>query len=136
MTNSRKLGIWMDHSNAHLMEFHPRTMTNTRIESDFTPQVKQSSLGKSENLMHNKEQHMHANYFKKIADVIKQYDEVLLFGPAEAKLELKNTLKEDHHFDKIKIEVHSSDKMTEMQERLAIREYFAQVTSLKIIQPN
>ena len=125
MIKSKKLGIWMDHSNAHLMEFRSRTMTTTKIESDFTHQVKQSSLDKSENLMHNKEQHMLTDYFKKIADVIKDYNEVVLFGPAEAKLELKNILKEDRHFDKIKIEIQSANKMTEMQERLFVREYFA-----------
>lgn len=136
MTNPKKIGIWMDHSVAHLMECCPRTMTTTIIKSDFTQQAKQSSVDKSENLMHNKEQHMLSDFFKKIADVIKQFDEVLLFGPSEAKLELKNILKDDHHFDKIKIEVHSAGKMTELQERLLVREYFAQVTSLKIMQPN
>ena len=125
MANSKKLGVWLDHSNAHMMEYCLGEMTTTSIASDFTHQVKQSSLEKSENLMQNKEQHMLAAYFKKIADVVKQYDEVLLFGPAEAKLELKNILKDDHHFDKIKIETHSADKMTELQERLFVREYFA-----------
>lgn len=127
MKNLRKLGIWMDHSSAHLIEFCPDTMATTIIESDFTYEMKHSSSAKSENLMHNKEQHMQAVYFKKIAEAIKQYDEVVLFGPAEAKSELKNILKDDHHFDKIKIEAHSADKMTEMQERLFVREHFSQV---------
>jgi predicted lipid carrier protein YhbT len=131
MIRSKKLGIWMDHSIAHLMECCPRTMTTTIIKSDFTHQIEQSSFDKSENLMHNKEQQMQASYFKKIAAVIKQFDEVLLFGPTEAKLELKNMLDDDHHFDKIKLGIHPADKMTEMQERLFVREYFAQVTSLK-----
>ena len=125
MIKSKKLGIWIDHSNAHLMEFCPEEKTITIIKSDFTQQEKHSSLEKNENIMHNKEQHMLAGYFKKIAEVIKQYDEVVLFGPTDAKLELKNLLKEDHHFDKIKIETRSADKMTEMQERLFVREHFA-----------
>jgi stalled ribosome rescue protein Dom34 len=124
MKDSKKIGIWMDHSHAHLMECCPRTMNMTTIASDFTHQEKQSSMEKSENIMHNKEQHMQADYYKKIAEVIKQFDEVLLFGPTEAKSELKNILKDDHHFDKIKIEVHLADKMTEMQERLFVREFF------------
>jgi len=55
---------------------------------------------------------------------MKDYDEVLLFGPTNAKNELVNILKVDHHFDEIKIEVKPADKMTENQQLAFVKEHF------------
>ncbi len=56
--------------------------------------------------------------------MIKDYDEVLLFGPTDAKTELFNILKENRQFEKIKIEVKPADNMTENQEEAFVKEYF------------
>jgi stalled ribosome rescue protein Dom34 len=42
--------------------------------------------------MHQKEQHEQSDYYKKIGEAIKNYQEVLLFGPTNAKTELLNLL--------------------------------------------
>ena len=75
--------------------------------------------------MHNKEQHEQSEYYKEIATVIRNYDDVILFGPTDAKVELVNILKADHHFVNIKIEVKETDKMTENQEHAFVSEYFS-----------
>lgn len=124
ITAKKRLGIWMDHSNAHIIEFSADQMETQTLNSKFTNEEKGESLGKSEQLMHNKEQHLQAEFYKELGEVIKKYDEVLLFGPTSAKLELHNILKEDHHFDKIKIETASSDKMTENQQYAFVKEHF------------
>src|ERR1700722_2972984 len=92
----KNLGICMDHSSAHLMEFANESGESKTIESKFTHDVKEHSLGKSEHLMHNKEQHQQSEYYRKLGEVIKGYDEVILFGPTDAKVELFNLLMEDH----------------------------------------
>jgi hypothetical protein len=125
MTAKKKLGIWMDHSNAHLMEFENAASGSKTIESPFTHQVKEDSLEKSEHLMHNKEQQQQAAYYKQLGEVIKNYEEVLLFGPTDAKTELLNSLKKDHHFDNIKIEIKQADKLSENQQHAFVREYFS-----------
>jgi hypothetical protein len=56
---------------------------------------------------------------------MKDYDEVILFGPTDAKSELYNLLKNDHHFDKIRIEVKPADKMTENQQQAFVKKYFS-----------
>ncbi|MES2141012.1 MAG: hypothetical protein V4511_14995 [Bacteroidota bacterium] len=124
-TTKKSLGIWMDHSNAHLMEFTADPIETKIVSSKFTQQEKENSLGKSENVMHNKEQHQQAEYFKTLADVIKNYEKVILFGPTDAKVELFNVLKTDNRFSKTKIEVKQSDKMTENQKHAFVREYFS-----------
>ncbi len=125
MTNAKYAGIWMDHSNAHLTEFTTDQFETKSIHSEFTHREKEKSLGKSEQLMHNKEQHEQTAYFKKLGEVIKNYEEVILFGPTDAKTELMHILKKDHHFEKIKIEVHTTDKMTDNQQHAFVKEHFA-----------
>lgn len=121
----KKLGIWMDHANAHLIEFNNDNSDDKIISSKFTHQEKSDTLGKSENIMHNKEQQDQSDYYKKISAVIKDFNEVILFGPTSAKVELSNILKADHHFDTIKIEIQQTDKMTENQQHAFVKEYFS-----------
>ncbi len=125
MEVAQYLGIWMDHSSAHLMEFTADPIETKTVESKFTHPVKEQSLRKSERLMHNKEQHQQAEYYKKLGEIIEGYRRVLLFGPTEAKVELFNTLRADQRFAKIKIEVEQADKMTENQQHAFVREHFS-----------
>ena len=126
MTIEKCLGIRLDHAEAHLIEFTREPLTTTTIDSAFTHTVKEDILHRSEKGMHNKEQHEQSEYYKKLGDVIKNYDNVLLFGPTDAKTELFNLLRKDHHFDKTKIELQSSDKMTENQEHAFVKAYFSE----------
>ncbi len=115
----------MDHANAHLMEFTIDPIATNTVPSAFSHGEKEESLHKSESLMHNKEQHEEGAYYKQLGAVIKNYDSVLLFGPTEAKTELLNILRADHLFEKIKIEVKQTDKMTENQQHAFVKEYFS-----------
>ena len=125
MAKAKKLGIWMDHSSAHLMEFTTDPIKTTTLLSDFTHQDKMNSLGRSENQMHNKEQHLNLEYYKKLGEVIKNYQEVILFGPTDAKVELHNLLAANHLFLKVRIAVKQTDKMTENQQHAFVRDYFS-----------
>ena len=120
-----KAGIWMDHSNAHIMEFTADPIQTNTITSKFTHEEKEDSLGRSEHVMHNKEQHQQAAYYKQLGEKIKNYTDVILFGPTNAKDELFNILKEDHRFANIKINVQQADKMTENQQHAFVRKYFS-----------
>jgi len=75
--------------------------------------------------MHNKEQQQQSGYYKALGETINNFDNVLLFGPTDAKTELLNILKADMHFDKIKIETMQADKMTENQDQVFVRNYFS-----------
>ena len=125
MEKAKYLGIWMDHSIAYLMGFSTNPIATKIIKSKFTHEEKELSMTKGENRMHNKEQQQQGEYYKELGEVILNYEEVVLFGPTDAKVELLNILKENHHFDKIKIEVKQTDKMTENQQHAFVREYFS-----------
>jgi hypothetical protein len=125
MKATKKLGIWMDHSIAYLMEFTSNPHKIKTIKSKFTHHKKQEALSKSESLMHNKEQQQLSSYYKKLGEVIKNYKRIILFGPTNAKVELFDVLSEDEQFSKIKIEIKDTDKMTENQKSSFVTDYFS-----------
>lgn len=124
MTIVKQLGIWLDHAAAHLIPYTGNTLETEILESEFTYEAKQRSLHKGESQMHQKEQQQQGVYYKKIGEVIKNYNEVVLFGPTDAKIELLNMLRANHHFDQIKMETQQTDNMTHNQEHAFVREYF------------
>ncbi len=124
MTTQKKLGIWMDHAHAHLMEVTPGATETETVGSKFTDEAEDQDSAKGERLMHNKEQHEESAYYKELGKEILKYDDVLLFGPTDAKAELFNLLKADTHFQDIKIEMRQADKMTDNQQHAFVKDYF------------
>lgn len=125
MKSAKQLGIWMDHSSAKLIEITSESSETNTIESKPDTLVNEDDLYfKDDSHTLNKEQKQLSAFYKEIGDVILNYDEVLLFGPTDAKNELVNVLKDDHHFDSIKIEVKTSDNMTENQQHAFVKEHF------------
>lgn len=104
MKTERNLVIWMDHSNANLIDVSGKRNNNS-ITSKFTIGTEEEALSRSESLMNNKQKQMQEAYYKEIADEILNYDHVLLFGPTNAKSELHNYLNKDLHFKNTQIEI-------------------------------
>ena len=125
MTTTKNLGIWMDHASAHLTEFTTDPMETKVIVSKFTHEEKEQSLVRSELLMHHKEQHFQSEYYMELAELIRNYTNVILFGPTDAKVELFNILRADHRFSNIRIGIKQADKMTENQQHAFVREHFS-----------
>jgi len=120
----KQMGIWMDHSIAFLMEVEKNKVVETIIEIEVSPLETDYDSGKNEKLEYNKGQQFQSNFYKKIMDSIKNYQDVILFGPTEAKNELLNLLKADHQFDKINIKVQNSDKMNAFEMHEFVIAYF------------
>lgn len=114
----------MDYSSANLIDLHQHT--NQIIQTKFSPSVKEEILKKSEKHMHTKEQQLHEVYFNEIADEVLNYDYVLLFGPTDAKLELRNYLTNDARFKHVRMDVASADKLTDNQKRAFVKKYFSE----------
>ena len=125
MNTGKKLGIWLDHAHAHLIKFTADPMETVAFESKFTHQDKAASLSRSEKGMHDKENHQQAEYFKKLGEVMRGYEEVVLFGPTDAKNELYNTLKDNPLFSEVRIFVVPADKMSAHEEHAFVRDYFS-----------
>jgi len=124
MKETNKLGIWMDHASATIIEYPDDSIEIKTIASEFTHDEKELTLSKSEKMMHNKEKHEQKEYYKKLCEIIINYDDVLLFGTTDAKVELYNFLRKDNRYVNIKVEVENTDKLTENQQKAFVREYF------------
>jgi hypothetical protein len=124
MTTQNKLGIWMDHSNAQLIVFITEDSATISLDLIHSLYDKTGSNGRSEHLVHNKENQEQYAYYLKLGDVIQDFDEVLLFGPTNAKVELYNILKSDQKFTKTKIELQQADKMTDNQQHAFVKNHF------------
>lgn len=122
MKNSKQMGIYMDHTNALLMELTDKTIVKHSILSKSSQQEDEQSKISHVKPLINKEQRV--SYYKKLSDSIRKYKEVVLFGPTDAKNELLNLLSTDYLFKNIKIEAKNSDIMTENQMHVFLREYF------------
>jgi len=124
MKENKKLGVWMDHSNAILMELYNDMIDSKKIEIK-PVQIEKDNVDTHKIQKHSKEQsHNQAVFFKEISDIIMNYNDVLLFGPTDAKNELYNLLKADHQFENTKIELRNTDKMTENEIHEFVVEYF------------
>jgi hypothetical protein len=124
MNIATKIGIWMDHQSANLIEFTTGPIETKTIHSKFTHAAKEKSLHQGEGKMHSKEQHQQAEYYNALGAIIHQYESVVLFGPTDAKTELFNILSADHQFSKVRIQVKQADKMTENQQHAFVRDFF------------
>ena len=125
MKTTKKLGIWMDHSMAHLMEFTSMHFEIETIESKPSNQEKIKNLAISENSNSIREKKQLFDYYKKIGEAIKNYKRVILFGPTDAKIELFDLLSEDTRFLKIKFEIKDTDKMDQNQQHNFVKKYFS-----------
>ena len=125
MRTKKQIGVWLDNKIAQVMKGgNEQQTTSKNILSDFTRQQKNYYLNKNENVMHNKERHEQSKYYKEIEDAIKGNDEILIFCPTKAKDELANLIKNNPFFESVKIEVKSSDKMTEDEREEFVQRHF------------
>jgi ADP-heptose:LPS heptosyltransferase len=127
MKVKKRLGIWMDHTVARLMEYTAENYQVKTIEAEFSAPVNQQNLLHSESAQHNKDKQAQKAYYKELIEVIKNYEEVVLFGPTAAKTELYNLIRADHRFDAIKIETKPANKMSYEQQHTFIQDYFAKL---------
>jgi stalled ribosome rescue protein Dom34 len=124
MKDTKRMGIWMDHSNAILMDLTKDTIAEKNVISDFMHQERAENMHKSEKLINNKERQQQSEYYKILGNSIKKYKDVVLFGPTDAKDELLELLKSDVKFKNIKIESKHADNMTENQMHDFVKAYF------------
>jgi stalled ribosome rescue protein Dom34 len=127
MKTTKRLGIWMDHSTARMMEFTVEDFKVHTLESQLDGLDNQDGLKHSESLLHNKENQTLKSFYKSLIETIKNFDEIVLFGPTTAKTELYNLIREDHKYDHLKIETKAANKMSYEEQHAFIKDYFSKL---------
>ena len=113
----------MDHTKANLIEYNTISEPLV-IELNYSHQSKMADLHHSESGMHHKEKQIQEVYFKKIGVEILKYNQVVLFGPTNAKDELHNYLNKTVQFKDVRFNVLDADKMTDNQQKAYIDSHF------------
>ena len=128
-------GIWLDKEKAIIINLSEGKHTIKYIESNITIRERIPGEGKKfgrfgsqflslENKKKNLIKKQTAKYLKKIVLEIKNSDEIVLFGPAEMKINLKKVILENHKLSSKLIAVKTTDSMTENQLVAWVKKYY------------
>ena len=126
MKSIKQLGIYLDFTNAFLMELINKQIVSRNIKFESITKEIKVNQDKKDTIAQNKVKHqIPSAYLLEICDIIRNYHQVVLFGPNEAKNDLFNLLEFDHNFDDIKIENINTGTMVESQKHDFLKEYYA-----------
>jgi hypothetical protein len=121
-------GLWIDHRNAVVVILKEKGEETKRINSNMEKHIRFGG-GAQDNTEEDIRDRRFANhlnkYYDEVITCLGDATSILVFGPGEAKVELKNRIESD----KIKncsVNIETADKMTDNQIESKVRNYFLQ----------
>ena len=131
----KKIGLWIDHREAIIVEFTDKGEQITRIYSDAEKQTRfeggsrKDGLQTTETLRGKKLDAQLGKYFDDIIAFIRDAEMVHIFGPGEAKEGLLKRMENDKLKERV-VEIETTDSMTDNQVAAKVREYFSNTEGL------
>lgn len=123
---SQRLGIWIDHKNAVIVSTSAGQATTKTLESEVEGHPRYS--GQHDGGGEKRYEHRHTEQLDRFYDaVIGQIgvpEALLIFGPGEAKLELKARLSRVKALSACTVDIETTDKLTEPQIVAKVKEHF------------
>jgi stalled ribosome rescue protein Dom34 len=130
---TRKSGLWIDHRETIIVTITDDGEETKQIESGMEKHVRFSGgsgarefhgIQASEDKQDRRfEDHLNA-YYDEVIACIRSADSILIFGPGEAKVELKKRL-ESQNLDERIVGIETFDKMSERQIAAKVRLHFS-----------
>jgi stalled ribosome rescue protein Dom34 len=123
---NKKVGLWIDHKKAVIFSLADEGAELKRISSEGTDTVRLSSGSQKESPGKHQDNRFtsHLNkYYDEILSYIRDAESILIFGPGEAKVELKKRL-ESMELHKRIIGFEIVDKMTDNQIVSKVRQHY------------
>jgi hypothetical protein len=132
----RRIGVWMDHSDAKLIEpekgsesirtIHSHDSGKHRFPGESSDGTRLGNYRASNNEFskHRKDENKDKDYYELLADELEPYNEIFVFGPTTAAQEFRNFLTKVKSFSDKKLELEKSDYLTEPQMFKLVREHF------------
>lgn len=111
MKTAKHLGISLDYSDARLIEYILPSNKTGIIRTVCVP--------------HQNEHLYHSAYYQKLSEIILHYEDVILFGSTDAKVDLLYFIIGDNRFAGVKIQIKYTLKMTENQKLEFVKTYFS-----------
>lgn len=131
----RNIGLWIDRKQAYIVR--EGAEKPEVIESNIEPRIRYSGGTRiggqynqrvdSELRYNDRFQHQLREYYEKVIAVIRDAEQILIFGPGEAKLELEREIQKSKPLAKKVVKVETTDKMTENQIMAYVREFYEEL---------
>lgn len=120
-----RVGIWVDHRQAFILRpnltdsmvttVYSNAESQTRRASDLESGPFESLQVQSDDVRQRKYTSELNQYYDRVIEQIGDADSLLIFGPGEAKVELRHRLDKNHQLSKVHIAVETTDRMSEAQ---------------------
>ena len=123
----KKVGLWLDHNKAVIVSISNNAEERRIITSDMEHYVRHSSNvpgdGSKEDVRDRRFWNHIGEYYDKVIAYIGDAKAIQIFGPGEAKHELKKRLESEGMLDYI-VSVDDADRLTDRQVANRVRERF------------
>ena len=123
---SHEVGVWIDHKKAVVVTISTGQVSTKTLMSDLGPHTRYS--GSQEGGGEKKYEERHNlrldQYYDEVISQVGQPDALLLFGPGEAKLQLKDRLSRSNVLSESIVAVESADKLTDPQIVAKVKDHY------------
>lgn len=131
----KRRGIWIDHRKAIIVTLVGETPQLQKILSNVEKHVRASGGSRSstiygpqdvfaEDRVNRKYMHHLESYYDEVSKVIRDSEAIFIFGPGEAKHELRKHIEKSKQLSKRIVNVETTDKMTDRQVAAKVKKYF------------
>ena len=123
---SHDVGVWIDHKKAVIVSIGAGHVTTRTLESDVRPHPHFSGSQEGGGEKKYEERHSHEldRFYDDVIRQLGEPDALLLFGPGEAKLQLKDRLGRSNALSDRIVAVASTDKLTDPQIVAKVKEHY------------
>ena len=121
-----KVGIWIDHKKAVIVFASAEPVTAKTVESDVAGHPHYSGAqhqGGEKKYEASNREHLD-RYYDGIIEQLRQPEALLIFGPGEAKLQLKERLGRVKALAECVVEIETADKLTDAQIVAKVKEHW------------
>lgn len=123
----KEVGLWIDRRRAAIVTVKNGDMQMQQVNSDIEKQVRFSGgaldISEEDIVERRLENHLRRYYDEVIAN-IQDAEAILIFGPGEAKIELKKRIDGKSFIGK-KVYIETEDKMTDRQITAKVKKHFS-----------
>ena len=124
----KQIGLWIDHRETIIVTIGEQGEETRRIESGMEKHVRFSGGSESGDRSAEDQRDRrftdHLNrYYDEVISYLRDAESILIFGPGEAKGELKTRLESQKLGERI-VDVETEDKMTDRQIAAKVRQHF------------
>jgi len=120
-----EVGIWIDHTKAVIVTISAGHVSTKALFSDVGPHTHYAGSQEGGGEKKYEERHSHEldRYYDDVISQLGEPDALLIFGPGEAKLQLKERLGRSNVLSESILAVESADKLTDPQIVAKVKEH-------------